>query len=164
MSHMSIIGHIGAAQTLLDMLDRHQAKKGRWISAASWTNRQYVLSLQTLTNAKLKTGKRSKNRADWEKSIKEAKVRIGLQCHLGRRIRIRIRRHTVYSKQKSCIATVIYVSLGRHIYLVNDKGIFKLKCNFYGLLSETKNSTDELQACIQICLRTCNCWKYCIML
>jgi len=23
MSHMSIIGHIGAAQTLLDMLDRH---------------------------------------------------------------------------------------------------------------------------------------------
>jgi hypothetical protein len=26
-----------------------------------------------------------KNRADWEKYIKEARVRIGLQCHLLRR-------------------------------------------------------------------------------
>jgi hypothetical protein len=34
----------------------------------------------------------SKNRADWEKSIKEAKVRIGLQCHLRSRRRRRRRR------------------------------------------------------------------------
>jgi hypothetical protein len=27
---------------------------------------------------------RSKTRADWEKSIKETKARIGLWCHLGR--------------------------------------------------------------------------------
>jgi len=27
----------------------------------------------------------SRNRADWEKSTKEAKVRIGLYCHLRRR-------------------------------------------------------------------------------
>jgi hypothetical protein len=53
---MSVIDHSGAAQTSLDMLDRHYAKKERWISAALWTDRQYVLSLQTLTNAKLKTG------------------------------------------------------------------------------------------------------------
>ena len=34
---------------------------------------------QILIHAKLKTGKRGqKNRADWEKSIKETKVRIGL--------------------------------------------------------------------------------------
>jgi hypothetical protein len=32
---------------------------------------------------------RSRNRADWEKAIKETKVCFGLQCHL-RRIRIRI--------------------------------------------------------------------------
>ena len=31
-----------------------------------------------LIDAKLKTGKRSKNGADWEKSVKEGKVRIGL--------------------------------------------------------------------------------------
>ena len=31
-------------------------------------------------------GREVKNRADWDKSIKEAKVRIGLWCHL-RRIR-----------------------------------------------------------------------------
>lgn len=29
----------------------------------------------------------SKNRADWEESINEAKVRIGQQCHLRREIR-----------------------------------------------------------------------------
>jgi len=28
---------------------------------------------------------RSKNKADWEESIKEAKVRIGLWCHLIKR-------------------------------------------------------------------------------
>jgi hypothetical protein len=43
-----------------------------------------------LINAKLKTGKRGKiNRADWEKSITEAKVRSGLWCHLRRRKRRR---------------------------------------------------------------------------
>jgi len=30
---------------------------------------------------------RSKSRANWEKSIKEEKVRIGLKCHLRRRRR-----------------------------------------------------------------------------
>ena len=35
---------------------------------------------------------RSDNRADWEKSIKEAKVRIRLWCHLRRRIMGRRRR------------------------------------------------------------------------
>ena len=33
---------------------------------------------QISIDAKLKTEERSKNRADWEKSVKEAKVRIGL--------------------------------------------------------------------------------------
>jgi hypothetical protein len=34
---------------------------------------------QTLINANLRTGKRGKkNRTDWEKSIEEKKVRIGL--------------------------------------------------------------------------------------
>jgi len=31
--------------------------------------------------------KRSKNRSDWRKSMKEAKVRKGLYCHLRRRRR-----------------------------------------------------------------------------
>ena len=31
-----------------------------------------------LINAKLRVGKREKNRADWEKAIKEAKVRTGM--------------------------------------------------------------------------------------
>jgi hypothetical protein len=40
---------------------------------------------QMFLNAKLKPGKRcKKNRGDWEKSVKEAKVHIGLQCHLRR--------------------------------------------------------------------------------
>jgi len=35
---------------------------------------------------------RSRNRADWEKAIKEVLVCFGLQCHLRRlRIRVRIR-------------------------------------------------------------------------
>ena len=33
---------------------------------------------QILINAKLQIGKRSKNRGDWEKAIKEANVRIRL--------------------------------------------------------------------------------------
>ena len=33
---------------------------------------------QILMNAKLPIGKRSKDRADWEKPIKEREVRIGL--------------------------------------------------------------------------------------
>ena len=33
---------------------------------------------QTLIRPKLKTGKRGKNRSDWEKAVKGAKVRIGL--------------------------------------------------------------------------------------
>jgi len=32
-------------------------------------------------NAKLQIGKRVQKTADWEKSIKETKVRFGLQCH-----------------------------------------------------------------------------------
>ena len=40
MSHMSIIDYRGAVQTSLDVLDRHEAKKERWISAALWINRQ----------------------------------------------------------------------------------------------------------------------------
>jgi len=38
-----------------------------------------------LINAEFQVGKRSKKTADWEKSIKEAKVHIGLQCHRRRR-------------------------------------------------------------------------------
>ena len=41
---------------------------------------------------KLKTGKRYKNRADGKKSIKEAKVCIGLQCHRRTRARRRGRK------------------------------------------------------------------------
>jgi hypothetical protein len=41
------------------------------------TETQIVYRL-ILINAKLRTGKRGQNRADWEKSIKETKVRIGL--------------------------------------------------------------------------------------
>jgi len=38
-----------------------------------------IVYKQVLINAKLQIGKRGKkNRADWEKSIKEARVRIGL--------------------------------------------------------------------------------------
>jgi len=40
---------------------------------------------QVLINAKLKTGNRHQETADWEKCIKEAKVNIGLYCHLKRR-------------------------------------------------------------------------------
>ena len=36
-------------------------------------------------NAKLKTGNRRQETADWEKYIKEGKVNIGLYCHLKRR-------------------------------------------------------------------------------
>jgi len=43
---------------------------------------------EILGDAKLKTGKRGqKKRAELEKSIKEAKVRLGLWCHLRRRRR-----------------------------------------------------------------------------
>jgi hypothetical protein len=37
-----------------------------------------------LMNVKLRTGKRGKNRANWEKSTKEARVHTGLQCHRRR--------------------------------------------------------------------------------
>jgi len=40
---------------------------------------------QTLINENCNLEREVKNRAEWEKSIKEAKVRIGLQCHLRRR-------------------------------------------------------------------------------
>jgi len=42
--------------------------------------------------------------------------------------------------------------------------MFKLKRNFCELFSEMKNVTEELQTCLQICLRTCNCWNCCITL
>jgi len=35
----------------------------------------------------LKTEKTGKETADWEKSIREVKVRVGLQCHESRRRR-----------------------------------------------------------------------------
>jgi len=38
-----------------------------------------------MQNGKLERG--VKNRADWEKSMKEAKVRMELYCHLRRRIK-----------------------------------------------------------------------------
>jgi hypothetical protein len=44
---------------------------------------------QILRDAKLKAGNKPKTRADWEKSIREAKVRFGLYCHLRRRRRRR---------------------------------------------------------------------------
>ena len=37
---------------------------------------------QILIIQNYKQDRQVKNRADWEKSVKEAKVRIGLQCHL----------------------------------------------------------------------------------
>jgi hypothetical protein len=45
---------------------------------------------QILINAELKTAERkdqerSRNRVDWEKSIKEAKVCIGLRCNLKKK-------------------------------------------------------------------------------
>jgi hypothetical protein len=44
-----------------------------------------IVCIQILINATLQFGRRGeKNRAEWEKSIKEVKVRIGLQCHLRR--------------------------------------------------------------------------------
>ena len=40
-----------------------------------------IVYKQILINAKLQIGKRGqKNRVDWEKSIKEVKVHIGLSC------------------------------------------------------------------------------------
>ena len=42
---------------------------------------------QILINAKLHIGKRGLKTAAWEKSIKEAKIHIGLSCHLRRRRR-----------------------------------------------------------------------------
>jgi hypothetical protein len=40
---------------------------------------------QILINAKLKTGKKGQETTDcWEKSVREVKVDIGLQCYLGR--------------------------------------------------------------------------------
>jgi hypothetical protein len=44
-----------------------------------------IVCKQILKKGKITNWKeRSKTRADWEKSIKEAKARIGLWCHLGR--------------------------------------------------------------------------------
>jgi hypothetical protein len=53
-------------------------------SKGGWWN-----CVQTVVNkCKIKNWKdMSRNRADWEKSIKEAKVCIGLLCHLRRRRR-----------------------------------------------------------------------------
>jgi hypothetical protein len=45
-----------------------------------------IVYKQILISAILQMGRRGKkNRADWEKYIKEAGVRKGLQCHLRRR-------------------------------------------------------------------------------
>jgi hypothetical protein len=43
-------------------------------------------------NCGLGTEREVKNRADWEKSIQEAKIRIGRQCHRRRSRRRRRRR------------------------------------------------------------------------
>jgi hypothetical protein len=52
---------------------------------------------QILINAKLKTG-----RVDWENSIKETNVRMGLYCHLRRRgKRWRRRRRRIFSRPSS---------------------------------------------------------------
>jgi hypothetical protein len=49
-------------------------------------NRWWDCVQTDINRCKIKSWKaRSKNRADWEKSIKEAKVRIVLQCHVRRR-------------------------------------------------------------------------------
>jgi hypothetical protein len=40
---------------------------------------------QILIDAELETRKTGQNTSDWEKSIKEAEVNIGLYCHLRRR-------------------------------------------------------------------------------
>jgi hypothetical protein len=45
------------------------------------------LCKRILIDAKLKTGKRVQKTSDWEKSIKEAGVCIGLKCLLRRRRR-----------------------------------------------------------------------------
>jgi len=48
------------------------------ISREDQTTDGAVVNKQILRGAKLKTRKRGQNRAEWEKSIKGAKVRIGL--------------------------------------------------------------------------------------
>jgi hypothetical protein len=40
-----------------------------------------------INKCKIKNWKEAKHRADWEKYIREAKIRVGLCCHLRRRRR-----------------------------------------------------------------------------
>jgi hypothetical protein len=62
-----------------------QGSRLRGRSENKWWN-----CVQTdINRCKIKNCKEwSKNRVDWEKSFEEAKVRIGLQCHLRRRQRV----------------------------------------------------------------------------
>jgi hypothetical protein len=56
-------------------------------------NRWWNCELTDINRGKIKNWKgRLKNRADWAKSVKGAKLRIGLWCLLGRRRRRRRRR------------------------------------------------------------------------
>jgi hypothetical protein len=56
--------------------------KNRWWKCVQRDNSKF-----NITNGKKR--KKKKTRANWEKSIKEEKVHIGLQCHLRRRRRRR---------------------------------------------------------------------------
>jgi hypothetical protein len=58
----------------------------------SWSFDSKKRYKQMLISAKLRTGKRGKKTAKWEKSTKKARVRTGLQCHR----RTRTRRRSVY--------------------------------------------------------------------
>ena len=62
----------------------------------------------------------SRNRADWEKSIKETKVRIGLLCHLRRRTTTATTttttRHSTkraFNIEQSVTATFVIIKYGR---------------------------------------------------
>ena len=111
---------------------RGQARNRRWNCVRTGINR-----------CKIKNWKeRSKNGAGWEKSIQEATVSIGLQCHLRRRRRrrrrrMRRRRRRRRRKKKTTIqaARTFLVfnnsknrSPNTYVYLINHLNPLKWLC------------------------------------
>jgi len=67
-----------------------------------------MVEMCTDINMKLKAGKRLRNIADWEKSIREARVRVGQQYHRRRRRRRRGKRGRRGGRRRRPIHTDLY--------------------------------------------------------